>query len=542
MSNKTVNYWKCQACSFDENVLTDPKCFVCSTPRTHTINTQQQHNTPKITTDRTTELQTIIDEKKDITENNNDHETNAININNESQDIEEVTDKKSDISFFTELFEVESIRSFIEIEFQQHNDVLSKGKLIKSLLFIYVLSLIDVITDLLLALSVSGLLRNDCIYQLLKYPGHGDAYAVIIIILVWISTIWAIVYTIYGKYYAAYKVMKQHYPVTNIKTYWNSIKYIALNTQLQTSMEHSSKCCNKYQMSKIMAVFLEDGIQIFATLIITQRLGEADIFLLLSFCISVIVWCLTVSEAVFWLCCDIFTKCCICCKRCKHKSVKYCCMCCGVFCTSWISILMILMVFFEPRGGFYVYDNYGFLYGDVEYKFHDIDSNVSDYAIKRNIYFQTEDEFCIDDTLQIYSNEYVDDDDFVWRVWIKNDTKPEIFDHANLTQTLPFICLKVVQKKLRIYFVNRFHVWSYGRVYGGDIDVTKLRNDADADWIETEYELDFAGNNIKILNYPNDFSECHRYQNAPECNYIIAPNVSWSIDYRFSNIMWDCKN
>eukprot|EP01083_Nonionella_stella_P124218 374944_1 len=178
--------------------------------------------------------------------------TDSTEVNQHSKTVDQnVVDEMMKADRNKGILDIECIKPYIDIEF----DTISSFLVLKWLCTIYVFSMLDVITDILFTLRISSIIGNRCAYQLIKYGAIPMNFELTIIFL-WLSTISAIVYTVYCKYYAAYKASTQH----NI-TYWNGLKYVAVVTQLNLDMRYSSSCWNEYQLMRILIVFLEDVIQ-----------------------------------------------------------------------------------------------------------------------------------------------------------------------------------------------------------------------------------------------------------------------------------------
>ena len=156
------------------------------------------------------------------------------------------------------IFDVECIRPYIDIQFPKYDSKRAKLQLIYSFISIYILSFIDIISDILLAINVSS---DSCIYNLYKKDERVGAFYIIITFL-WISAIWAIINTIMFKYVASYKTMKKH-----DLSYWNAMKFVAIYTELKCNMDYSS-FCNKYQGLRLLAVILEDFFSLFVAIVL----------------------------------------------------------------------------------------------------------------------------------------------------------------------------------------------------------------------------------------------------------------------------------
>eukprot|EP01084_Bolivina_argentea_P041995 77521_1 len=140
--------------------------------------------------------------------------------------VNEMMKTNSNKSCFSELLDVECIRQYIDMKFGK----LTIFFIFKAVFIIYIFSIVDIITDILFTLKISSLMGDNCAKELIQYGAIPMGYEITVIFL-WISTLCAIFYTLYCKYYAAYKIKKK-YKIS----YWNSLKYIAIVTQLKLDL------------------------------------------------------------------------------------------------------------------------------------------------------------------------------------------------------------------------------------------------------------------------------------------------------------------
>ena len=147
--------------------------------------------------------------------------------------------------------DVEEIRPYVDLEFSAKKSSLAVGLLFRSLVSMFGLSLIDLISDVASTLQVS---TDDCISDIFVADDNSDLLRVYIALL-WVSTLSALINTICLKYLYALKMAKKH----NL-SFWNGMKYVAVVTFLKNSINYSG-CCNLHSLLRTFVAILEDGIQ-----------------------------------------------------------------------------------------------------------------------------------------------------------------------------------------------------------------------------------------------------------------------------------------
>eukprot|EP01084_Bolivina_argentea_P285939 490439_1 len=452
-------------------------------------------------------------------------EMTANNSKNNDNITVEMMKQQNNQSCFKNLFDVESIREHIDVEFEK----MSSFKVFKGIVIIYIFSVIDIVTDILFTLKISALLGNDCAKQLMDVGAINMSYAPTVIFL-WISTLCAIIYTAYCKYYAAYKASKKFQI-----SYWNGLKWVAVTTQLKLDMSHSN-CWNKYQFLRLLIVFLEDVIQLFIGYLFIFAV-HTDAIVLISTMLSTLAVVYTIVYSLYRLFRDIIRKILSCCclkhNVCSCKCIRKSCHCCDLSCY-WIIIIFVLLLtlygwlMLVAGKDENVFVDYGFMYAEAEFNITDLELellfdgendqhnfsvyyDVYNHSINTRIFGSaTNARWCFDMNFDDITQYITMDIDGSRPFAVEIDNKNEI------NFKFPAICLRVRQKYLNLYFMG-----------GG----TYL--------FATNRKLDMSSN-VNTLTYPDDYSKCDGFNDqTDDCSsrpqHIIV--ASWTINYRFKNMV-----
>eukprot|EP01083_Nonionella_stella_P102270 290799_1 len=422
------------------------------------------------------------------------------------------------------ILDIECIKPYIDVEFDDHE---------------------------LSHFLVSSIIGSGCAYQLIQYGAIPMGFELTVIFL-WLSTISAIVYTVYCKYYAAYKASTKH----NI-TYWNALKYIAVVTELKLDMRYSSSCWNKYQLVRIVIVLLEDVIQLTIGLMFMSY-TNTDVIVWLSTTLSTICIVYTMSYVLYRFVHDLvhklisFCGCsclrCICMQICC-EGVERTCKCCCIGGPLLASVILLAVTGTQSvTDHVNVYTDYGFMYAEAEFyidELHVLFENkkdnlttlfqIYDHSIKREVFGRAKDAiYCVDSKLKDV-DKYVSIENYGGSY---GDAAGEFnIDFANDSNVeYPVICLKVFQKYLMVYFADVYRA-DYSDVFHYHHEPMNVQYIISNEPLEVDTDGDTIG-----ISYPDDFTDCGDIDTSYNCDQMfnVADGAICSINYTFSKTV-QCK-